>query len=270
MANLSLQFGSYTIPNVDRIKSNFAEIDNKLVRLARTSGGFDPSGSYAAPLKDGEVEAKFTLSASSQDSMQALVDAVNALVWGGTQTLTYQPQGSLGARHCSAKVSLVDIPYDAEDGLVFVPGKIRFQVASPFWLAASTTTATKALSGTNTTYTLAYANGNTWAIPTEVKIATGVGQTIQNPVIKILNTAGGSVIWHQLAWTGTLGASENITINPQAKSVLVNGATGLSAFTWSSADWFRINPGNNYLSIDAENAGDAATLTVTYYETYLG
>jgi hypothetical protein len=270
MANLSLTFGSYAIPNVNRIKSNFGEIDNKLIRLARTSGGFDPSGSKAKPLKPGMIEARFTIIASDQDTMQAAVDAIHALVWAGDATLTYQPQGSLGARHCTAHIDTIDIPYSAGDGLVFVPGKIIFQVASPFWLAAAATVTTKALSGTNTTWTLAYADGNYTAIPTEVKITTAVGETIENPVIKRLNAAGGSVIWDQLAWVGTLGASENITVNPQKKSVLVNSVTGLSAFTWLSPDWFRLDPGNNYLSIDAENVGDAATLSITYWKTYIG
>lgn len=270
MADLSLTFGSYTIPNVHLVKSNFGEIDNKLVRIARTSGGFDPSGSGAAPIKDGTVEARLNLIATDQDNMQALVDAINGLFWTGTDTLTFQPQGALGARHCTARVDRVDIPYNAEDGLVFVPGKIMFQVASPFWLASAATVETKALSGTSTTHTLAYADGNHIAIPTEIKISTAVGQTIENPIIKRLNTGGGSVVWDQLSYTGVLGASENITINPQKKSVLVNGVTGLSAFTWSSPDWFRLDPGNNYLKIEAANAGDAATLSITYWKTYIG
>ncbi len=269
MPDLSVTFGSYAIPNPNRVDSDFDKIENRLVSIARAAGAFDPSGREAAPRGGGRVQVDFTLYAADQDDMQALIDTIYALEWAGKTTLTLQPQGSAGTRYCNARVESIPIPLDAKDGLVFVPGRIIFQVPSPFWLSSTETTVTVNLSGISTTNTLAYADGGFTAIPTEIKIATGVGQTIQNPIIKRLAASGSTTVWDQLSYVGTLTASQNITINPQKKSILRDGSTGLSAFTWLQKDWFRLDPGNNFLKIEAANVGDAATLTIKYRKTYL-
>jgi hypothetical protein len=265
VANLALSFGGVTIPNVTRVFSNFGDSRTLILPISGgVGGGFDQFGIGEAPTEIGRVEVDFLLSAA-EASMQASIDAINALPRFGRSVLFFQPQGSLGQRFCYARVASIYIPEDAKDGMVWIKCRVTFAVSEPRWYRNATVSPAQACTGVLTEWTVTYSNGNARAIPVSITIVPPAGKTITDP---ILRRRLDGVLMDEVSYSGTIPALTTLGIYVQSMRVTVGGVDAYSAFDFLHPDWFRLSPGANTLQLIADNAGDEATVTVNYRETY--
>lgn len=259
MADFALSFGSYTFPNPDSLSWNFADLLPDTSRMIGLSGGFDAYGTDPAPAEIGRVSIGFNLIVAAPADMQAAIDAVGALASLGVQTLTYQPEGTLAQRWCKARVNSIPRSLRAENGLVSQPITAVFQVADPHWYEAEDTEVVAA-SGLLTTQTIAQ-TGNAITV-CNVTIACSGAQTVHDPIIR--RKVSGVVV-DEIAYTGTIAASKSLIIDRRKYSVTYDGATAYTTTDFVDADWLRLAAGNNSIEIVFGQAGDAATVTFSWY-----
>lgn len=267
MANFSVTFAestdAYVFPYVQAISDNFRNAVPRTERMADLDGGFDAYLADDAPNEIGNINLSFQLAADTREAMQALIDAVGKLKALGKRKLFLQPQGTLAARWCYARVNNISVarrPADQTDLIQMV--QISFQVSDPHWMENEESVAITA-SGTATNQTITN-DGNAVALA-RVVVACGVGQTAEN--VKIRRMVG-SVVADEMAYTGVLIATDDLELDAQAKSVLLNDVAAYNAFAATHPDWLRLLSGANTIRVVMANAGDACTATVYFSNTY--
>lgn len=266
MADFAVTFGEgsdqYAFPNVSAWEWSFAGMRPVIADLPGAHGGFDQHHTDEDRAGVGSAHLEFMLETDSSEAMQALIDQVTRLPYLGRQLLTYQPQGSYAARWCYARVSKLDLGLSADMGLKVQKVKLTFAVPDPFWRHDEESHVIAA-SGTSTSATVTN-TGNAVALA-RVTFAPGVGDSCENPTIQRLVSA---VAVDEMAWTGTVDAGETLTMNAARKAVLLDTTGSYAGFAFTHPDWLRLLPGANELKVVFANAGDAATVTVYWSDTF--
>lgn len=267
MADFAVTFADgadeYVFPYIQSISDNFRNAVPRTERLADLSGGFDAYLADDAPNEIGNINLSFELVSETRAGMQALVDAVGKLKSLGKRKLYLQPQGTAAERWCYARVNNIAIarrPADQTD--LIQPVQINFQVSDPAWTEDEEND-TIAASGASTDATITN-DGNANALA-RVVVTCAAGQTAEN--VKVRRIVGGVTI-DEMAYTGVLTAGDELELDAQAKSVLLNDADAYDAFAFTHPDWFRLLPGANTVRIIQANAGDECTATVYWSNTY--
>lgn len=268
MANFSVTFAegsdAYTFPGYDQsLSDNFGNAVPRTERLADLDGGFDAYLAEDAPNEIGNINLAFKLVAETREEMQALIDDVRRLKHLGKRKLFLQPQGTAAARWCYARINNIAVsrrPSEHTDLNQTV--QIAFQVSDPHWMGAEESQAITA-SGTSTD-ALITNDGNAPALA-RVVVTCGAGETAENVKIRRMVS---TVVADEMAYTGVLIASDELVLDAQAKSVLLNDAVAYDAFAASNPNWFRLMPGENTVRVIMANAGDDATVTVYWSNTY--
>lgn len=268
MANFSVTFAegadAYTFPAYDQaISDNFRDAVTHTERLPGMDGGFDAYLADDAPNEIGNINLSFKLVADTRDDMQALIDAVGRLKHLGKRKLTVQTQGTASPRWCYARINNISISRRISEHTDLAQTvQINFQVSDPHWVEDEESQAISA-SGTSTDATITN-DGNAVALA-RVVVTCAAGQTAEN--IKVRRIVSSTTV-DEMAYTGVLIASDELEMDAQAKSVLLNDADAYSAFAFTHPDWFRLMPGANTVRIIQANAGDACTVTVYWSNTY--
>lgn len=284
-----ITFGSYTFPTtLAEFEDNFADAVPQSQRLPGLDGGWNEDGDGRANTAVGRVTVGFWLVAQSRSDMDDQRDTVARMLESGLAKLTYQPTDPADPpRFCWARVNYIRMG-ERKDAHTDLHQKVQviFQAPDPHWLIGTATpwalgdgstigqggltiggggtpTIINA-SGTLTSATISHA-GNAETIAT-VSIQTGAGQTCQNPTLqRILN---GHVV-DEIAYTGTLGANQELTISGRAQVVMLNGVSAFGPnFSYAHPDFLRLTPGDNAIQVRFQNGGDAATVKVWFYTTY--
>lgn len=265
-------------------RDNFADLVPRTSRIPGVDGGFNEFGSEAPPKEIGNVQMVMWLYADTPAEMTAKQDAIRAMASYGTKRLYKEMVGGGLVRWCEAYVNNIDMPQHAAD----LPRKrqriqINFQVPNPFWFTQGTeaprwgdgglwggggvwggTATAHSVSGTDNTFSETPA-GNAITIP-RITVKCGAGQTASNIRIRRLVN---NVTVDEVAYAGTLAANDELIINCRAKSVKLAGADAYdNNFTIRTASWFRLLPLENTIQVLMDNAGDAASVYVRYYEAY--
>ena len=260
MADFSLQFGSYTIPNVQRVADNFADRAVQARQLPGLSGGFDLYGFDAAPGEIGQVSVSAVLIAATRDAMQAKRDELRALSVLGKQMLTWQPQGAAAPRWCWARVASISVPLEpAEHADLWQRVTLTFQAPDPHWYGAEDTDS----QAVTTTGTLSVVHAGNAIALAHITIACGASQTATNPTVQRLV---GATVVDEVKLTGVIGNSKALVIDARTKSVKLDGADAYANFEFLHPSWFRLAPGSNSVKVTYTGAG---TITVKHYPTYI-
>lgn len=276
---------TYTFPSLSEWSDNFGDMVPRTNRLLGASGGFDEYGDLPAPAEIGNVRVTFTLYSRSITGMTALVDAVRALARWGKGKLYYQPADeSKGVRWTWVRVNNVQLNHNINNhGDIRKSVSINFQASDPHWYTAGRTEAnwggttwgggTRWGSGV-TTYTAIGAStdivlpveGNAPVRP-RIEIAVPVGKSAENVTVRIVEDGA---ITHELVYTGTLNAGDELNINTWDYTVTLNGANAFtSAFTYTRADWMSIAPPSVTVQVAMANPTDEIDITLYYFEAWV-
>lgn len=273
----------YTFQYVESSSPHFGGVNSAITRLPGTSGGYNEYGFGAPPDPTGDVSVTFNLLAPHRTELTALQDAVNAMKGWGTLPLYMQPEDlSLAERWTWALVNNIEMSESAKDGTEYLQSvTVHFQVADPNWygvgncaglligvdflLGTSYFGGTPALaaSGNLTTTTLTPI-GSTWT-HCLISITPGVGKSVTNPVIRRIRNGD---IADQVSYTGTLAAGDNLTIDPRAHSVTLNGADARANFDALNPDWMRLLPEANAIQVIFALSTDDAAVELRYLDRY--
>jgi hypothetical protein len=257
-------------------------------------GGFDVYGVEAAPSSVGTVYVDFTLiaevemgrygAASYDEGLQRAFDTLGELANFGQKRLFLTPYLGATERFCWAKINNISISKQPSEALHFHQNVgVIFQVASPYWYTRGTESwqwgdgttwgggakwggnaTPHAVSGLSTSFTETI-SGNAYTSP-RITIECGAGQTAEDVTVQRLENG---IIRDEVKYTGVLSAGDSLEINCRAKSVKLNGSAAYEGFTATRQDvWFRLFPSANSIKVLMKNAGDAASITLRYYEVY--
>lgn len=254
-------------------------------RMVMTSGGFDKYGVSPAPSEVGSIQLQLRLFATDPDDMEDYREALAALQAYGLTLLSYQERdGTAPLKFCYARCTNVSIPQDQKGHSDSIQNAtVSFEVPYPVWHTAGKMDGalwgsgtwgasdwggspdTIAASGTLTSGTTTN-NGTAVSLPS-LQLSCGGAQVCQNPIIqRIVN---GAVV-DEVRYIGNMVNNDVLEIDCRKRSVKLNGVDVLSSFDFRHAAWFRIAPGSNTIRVRFDNAGDAATLSIAYFEDFYG
>lgn len=268
MADLALTFAdgadAYEIENVQALTGG-VDLVSQTSRVPGSSGGFDHYGSEAAPDAVKSLVVSFTVWSATRSGMQAKLDAVAKLAHLGRRKLYLQPEGTANERWCYARVENIRFSRKpAEHTDLIQPVQAYFQVNPPFWYEDEESTA-QACSGTSTDLAVTN-NGNAIALP-RIFVTCGAGQTAENVTIRRMN---GADILDEVSYVGVLVASDELMFDCARRAITLNDVAVFADADYDHPDWFRLVPGSNTVRVVFGNAGDAATATVYFNDTFRG
>lgn len=266
--------------------TNFSNAVPQTTRLPGVSGGLDEYGAGVAPTEIGNVSVTFWLFFTTPSEKTTKIDTLNRIQSWGVQRLFLQPTDSTaGERYCEARINNIEISENVKD----MPSRrmrvrINFQVANPVWLAQGTeaprfdtgvlfdsgakfggSAPANAISGTSTDISIDRP-GSAITYP-RITVSCDTGETMEN--IRIQRIVNSTVV-ETLGYTGTLTAGDSLEIDCRAKSVKLNAVSAYSAaITFTTAAWFSLLPGVQTVRVLCDNAGDAGTIYLRYFEAYL-
>lgn len=275
----------YAFEGVQDWNDNFGDLVPRTRRLPGMDGGFDEFGDGPAPAEIGKVQINFIPIVDVRSDMTAKLDALRAIARQGKGRLFMQPADeSAQERFCFARLNNISTPHSEKKHTdLWMRAKATFQVDDPHWYTQGTeawawgdgtlwgtqpwggSATPQAVSGLQTDFQITrVGNAPTRA---RITIACGVGQSAQD--IRIQRLADGLVA-DEVRYNDALIAGDSLEINARESSVTLNGADAYSTdFTFLYPDWFRLLPGVNDIRVLLEGSGNAATVTIRYYEAYV-
>ena len=266
------------------LTTNFGNRIRAGKRVIMLSGGFDAFGKSPSPSELGTVQLQGTLRSTTRDGMEAKRESLAAMQGYGLGTLYYQETDSAqDVKFCFARLTSVDMPQkpgqhsDLQQNFT-----ASWEVPEPIWHTDGTETSvwgeytwatdkwggtphSISASGTSTDSIVTY-NGNAPALA-KVSISCGGAQSAQNPIIRRIISGSAA---DQMSYAGTLGNNDTLVINPRARSVKLNDSSVLGSFSFLHPAWLRLYPGSNLIRVIFDNAGDAATVKLSYFENFYG
>ena len=78
----------------------------------------------------------------------------------------------------------------------------------------------------------------------------------------------GTLVVDEVVYTGTLSAGDTLSINGKTGAITVNGSSDWANISYEHRDFLRLLPGENSIKVVFANAGDAATVTFYYRDSY--
>lgn len=273
---------SYTFPNPQQIRDNFAETQAKIVSIPGMAGGVDIYGVEAAPGAIGKVRLDFEVYTADEATMTTLRRAANAMSSWGVRRLIYQPNEPTDDEcWCWARVDTISDPEDVSKTAHIQKVTADFLVASPYWYAPGTeaplwgtfkwgtvpwgpTATVHSITGSGS-FTIT-PGGNVETLG-RILVQIGSGQQVSNP---IFSRYVDGVLVDQLTFTGlTLGANTSFIINPRKLSVRANSANVYSYMSALHPAWFRLEQDvDNDIEIAFGAGSDAANVQIAYFELW--
>lgn len=280
--------GLYTFPDarIQSFNGRFGGVVTHTNRLPGTDGAYDQHGNAAAPLEVGSVRVTWGIYDDSGEDLDAQRDEILAMAAWGKGMLYAQPTITGAAeRFCFARVTNISIPERPSEATEIIQTvTIDFQVTDPRWyvnrfvlvrwgLGATWgggdvwggSASAQACTGVSTDLATETSNGQAVTYP-KITIAVPAGQSAENVTIKRI--VGVSVA-DQVRITGTLNAGDVAVIDCAAASVTINAADAYSRLEYLTPGWMAIQPGDNRLVVEMDNAGDACTVKISYDDAYL-
>jgi len=283
-----VSFGAYTFPATQQEASwRFGQIAQATVQVAGMDGYWDAHGMGAAPVVSNPITVTFYLISGDRAGMDALRDALLALMDYGLAMLVYQPtdvtdktrwtmaRGVPGSiqedkgRHTDLwqKISMT---FNAPEpswkennyGGIYV-GQTGLVIDSPNANYLGEDGYTVAVSGVSTTDTIPYV-GDKPTIP-EISIEPQTGESCENIRIQRLDE---NYVVDEFKYTGVLSAGDILAIDGRRQSVTVNGVAVWGSFWSMNPDFLRLEPGKTDLRILCKNAGDEATVWLHFWDEY--
>jgi hypothetical protein len=118
-------------------------------------------------------------------------------------------------------------------------------------------------SGTSTSHTVTN-EGNASAF-VALAVIPGTANTCENPTIKRVI---GAAVQEEISYTGVLTGTNELYVDGQRRLVTVNAVNALADFTYQTAAFLTLAPGENTITVEFENGGDDATVYLWYAHTY--
>lgn len=261
------------------LNDNFAQAMQTPIRTSGVDGG-QPAHGYQMSSAIGKVTYNAVLVAQDTSQMDAYRTAIRTMRGWGKHRL-YRTSNEQ-TQWCDARVNYISKEIDHASGKddLQQPVTIIWQVSDPVWYSLATeawrwddgtkwdvatwdgSAAENAISGTSTEFTLTV--GGTAPTLARLVLATAAGQSCENPVVQRI--ISGSVV-DQVSYAGTVSAGDVLTINARKREGRVNSNVVRIERRYNR--WFELVPGVNNLRVLCDNAGDAASLYVYYYERTL-
>lgn len=285
MSGGPVSFGSYEFTYVQDWRRNFGDKRRGQVTLPGASGAYNPHGDLYSPAQPGRAEVAFKLAADDREDMDALRDAVHALRWLGLQQLLFQPTDPLeGSRFCWAEVESISMPENkAEHSDLIQNVSIVFNVPDPRLFGDSQATWVigdgsdigdgglvigsggddHAVSGLTTQIAVTN-NGNTPTIPT-ISIIPGGGNTCSNPRVERVESG---FIRDFVEYSGALADTDELYLNGKTHVAQVNAVDAWDDLNYGHASFLVLMPGENTINVDMGDAGDDATVTFYFHDTW--
>ena len=264
------------------VRDNFGNLMRASKRMLMMSGGFDGWGISKTPNEVGSVQLDLKMKSMTRNGMQTYRDALRVMERYGLTKLYYQEKDSTQReRFCYARVTDVQMTQDIENHSdlhqkVQISWEVPYPVwhqdnqAGPLWgfeWGASWGDAPSiAASGVQTDNVLSTI-GNADSLLRYITVSCGTGQTCQNPTIQRLVDG---VVKDEVSFTDTLVATDSLVFSPWERTVKKNGTLNFANFDYEHPRWFVLEPGDNDIRVVFANSGDAATVTLQYYDNYAG
>jgi len=264
-----------------KFSTNFGNARNAYSTIPFLSGGFDELLGSSGFSDVGIVTTEFAIFCLDRDDMEAKRDLIKEMRGWGLQYLIAAPNDTnAAARFTYARIKDIKIEEDLEKNSDLIQRvTITYQCPDPVWYETDESVGVWgdfnwgaafwgssvppfAASGALTSHNIVYA-GSAVAKP-KITLQCAGGQTITNPIIR---RKINGIIQDTISWTGTLSASEFITIDTKAYSVTKNGVGDYANFDYSHPDWFRLVKGTNVIEVIL-GVSDACSVSITYLETY--
>lgn len=267
---------TYTLPStLGPYSDNFGDVVTRTTRLPGVDGGFDEYLSDIGNREIGSIRQAFTLQSATKEGLDALRDAVNAMLgWGkGDLYMRLSNYASTNQEwRTRARVSNIQMSRDEGDArtLYWQRVTVIWQCNLPIWEAAGNISESE-INHTGTETNGGGSNGgNAIALPT-FEIVTGAGDVLTAPwyIRRIVNT---TEIADEINYNYDLPNNTTLTIDCAAGSIVWDDGVSLldgydSTFDFLHPDWFRLVPGVNAVRVVSDDAGDVAAVTMTYRST---
>lgn len=263
---------TYAFPtNVGAYSDNFGDVVVRNTRLPGVDGGFDEYLSDPAARELGSIRQGFTLQSDTKEGLDTLRDNVRAMLLWGKGYLYYRPTNypTDGERRCWCRLSNLQMPRDDSMANYWQRVTAIFSASAPIWEAVgSASVDTINHTGTQTDGTVNN-GGNAIALPT-VRIACGAGQAMTGPIY--IRRMDGTDVVDEVKYTYNLTANTYLEFDANEWRVTYNDGSDQDAydktFDFLHPDWLRLMPGDNTIRVVSGDAGDVATVTVTYRDTW--
>ncbi len=272
---------AYEFPAQASLSDNFGDLVQRTQRLPGLSGGWRHYGSSPSPAEIGNVRASFWLKAERPDELQAMLDALYVTRTYGLGRLYIRPLGAAGVRWVDCEVSSIQTPMNVRqrpDLLRQV--QVTFQAPDPFWNEIGTEQwrwgdGTRWGDGGAVWGGSAVERGVGALLTTFSEVVPGAASAYPRLVLRFPAGASGSgvkiqrlvgtTVVDEVGWAGALVAGDVLEIDAGRLRVRLNGVSAYGAsFTWISASWMRLVPGDNAMRVIFGSVTGAPTLTVRY------
>lgn len=247
--------GAYDWHGTDRRKGRKQLINLKGIYFGATTYLVDETGDKLVDESD-----DYLIAGDSQQMLQAQITALREKK-GVKGTLWRNRLDDSTLEWKTARLLQVGWPRKWDDHAVLAEVTCQFETLMEFWHAATaTTTSGSATSGV--------------ALPLLVEVT---GEQVDDATITITRTSGTitavsltcAELGISLAWTGTMGAGDVLTIDCGAQTVKENTTDAYSGFSLSghtAAGWLPI-PQGNYVFYATVTGGNA-TVAIQHYNQY--
>jgi len=263
---------TYTFPStLGAYRDNFSNALARNTRLPGVDGGFDEYLAAPAARELGTISQAFTLQSDTKAGLDALRDAVRAMMLWGKGYLYFRPSNypTQVERRCYCRVDNINMSRDEGFAQYWQRLTVFFSASSPIWEATGTASSEVINhSGTSTDDTVNN-GGNAIALPV-ITIATGGSQVMTGPIY--VRRIVSSQVVDEVKYEYNLGNSITLTIDAQKWQVIYDDGAEQDGyddmFDFIHPDWLRLMPGNNTIRVVSGDAGDAATVTIEYRDTW--
>lgn len=290
----AIQFGTgkqvYEIPSTDQsFNGRSVELNAPVSQLPGTNGGYPGLGYGPAPVRVRQMSLSFRLFANTREEMLAKRDELARIATWGVRRLVAESADKT-RRWINCRVVGISAPEQpAWHTDLIQPVTVNFVAADPHWYSQGTESpiwgggslwgggalwggagVPQACSGLQTDFTVTH-NGTAFARP-RIFITVADGDTASN--IRVQRIVGGSVV-DQVRYTGTLspsGSDNVVQINTKALTATLDGSDIFTSANWDRPQnlwWFRLPKADSSIRVLMNNSGDACTVEMKYYDTYI-
>lgn len=236
---------------------------SSFIAIPGADGAFDPFGTGQSPKQPIQVTVRFQVRKTGSLNIDQQLNAFLQVATNGQQWLKFLLVDGTTTYHALAKC--IDVqPNFSRRTLVALPLTATFELAEPFWYAASSTTLTFSVSALSTAVDLT--NAGTAPL---VKATLQFVGTCQHPKF-LNNTNGYSFILNQ-----DFATSKTLLIDLGAQTVTVDGVDAWAdvAVPATQVGLFKWNVGVNSVSFSTDGgpvppATPSGTVTIVYRTTY--
>lgn len=267
----------FPIENLSQASSDFGSSITQVARLAGGDGGLNMFGSGRSPQNVGMVKATFYLTSNDGKDMVTKRDLVKAMKSWGRKRLFMQPVDlSLPRRWCFATVQSVEMDEDANDGTTYLqPVKVTWLVTDPFWYTAGTElvwgnfkwndgSVWGGSAGVSVTETYSTVINYLGTAPTYVRVTIRNDSAVNVGPPRVTREFMGEIL-DRWSYAGDIAPAARLEVDPRMNRVLLNQNDAASLFSYDSAEWLMLYPGQNTIRITLDGT---AMVWIRYMERW--